>query len=175
MKNKVFKNDLKYLTQQSLVSSLARYVQVDDLKLPRELFLRKVLDRIVNDLSAPIAVPRTSQGPWGDFDYRTGGRAAQVEITSLRAAPGRAKDRCSRKPLADLLHPQIFRRFLAAVRDDIERHLGAIRQTVQAGLLDGRNMDENVLAAAIRRDEAITLLAVKPFHCSTRHVALSSR
>jgi hypothetical protein len=63
MKNKVFKNDLKYLTQQSLVSSLARYVQVDDLKLPRELFLRKVLDRIVNDLSAPVAVPRTSQGP----------------------------------------------------------------------------------------------------------------
>jgi hypothetical protein len=63
MKNKVFKNDLKYLTQQSLVSSLARYVQVDDLKLPRELFLRKVLDRIVNDLSAPVAVPGTSQGP----------------------------------------------------------------------------------------------------------------
>jgi hypothetical protein len=63
MKNKVLKNDLKYLTQQSLASSLARYVQVDDLKLPRELFLRKVLDRIVNDLSAPIAVPRTSQGP----------------------------------------------------------------------------------------------------------------
>jgi hypothetical protein len=59
MKNKVFKNDLKYLTQQSLVSSLARYVQVDDLKLPRELFLRKVLDRIVNDLSARVAVPRT--------------------------------------------------------------------------------------------------------------------
>jgi hypothetical protein len=63
MKNKVLKNDLKYLTQQSLASSLARYVQVDDLKLPRELFLRKVLDRIVNDLSAPVAVPRTSQGP----------------------------------------------------------------------------------------------------------------
>ena len=54
MKNKVLKNDLKYLTQQSLASSLARYVQVDDLKLPRELFLRKVLDRIVNDLSAPV-------------------------------------------------------------------------------------------------------------------------
>jgi hypothetical protein len=36
-------------------------------------------------------------------------------------------------------------------RDDIERHLGAIRQAVRAGLLDGRNMDENVLAAAIRR------------------------
>jgi hypothetical protein len=54
MKNKVFENDRKYLTQQSLVSSLARYVQVDDLKLPRELFLRKVLDRIVNDLSTPV-------------------------------------------------------------------------------------------------------------------------
>ena len=52
MKNKVFKNDLKYLTQQSLVSSLARYVRVDDLKLPREKFLRLVIDR-VNDLSAP--------------------------------------------------------------------------------------------------------------------------
>jgi hypothetical protein len=43
---------------------------------------------------------------------------AQVEITSLRAAPGRPKDRCSRKPLADSLHPQIFRRFLAAVQPD---------------------------------------------------------
>jgi hypothetical protein len=39
-------------------------------------------------------------------------------------------------------------------------------------LFDGRNMDENVLAAAIRCDEAITLLAVKPFHCPTSHVAL---
>jgi transposase len=44
---------------------------------------------------------------------------------SLRAALGRAKDRCSRKPLADLLHLRIFRRFLAAVRDDIERHCAA--------------------------------------------------
>src|SRR6266436_5967355 len=52
-----------------------------------------------------------------------------------------------------LTSPQIFRRFLAAVRDDIERHLGAIRQAVQAGLLDGRDMDEHVLAAGVRRDE----------------------
>ena len=45
---------------------------------------------------------------------------------------------------------------------------------LQAGLLDGRNMDEYVLAAAIWRDEVITLLAVKPLHCTARHVALPS-
>jgi len=122
----------------------------------------------------PITRPRGLRAAHAPLRRPLPHPTAQVEITSLRAPPGRAKDRCSRKPLANLLHPQIFRRFLAAVRDDIERHLGAIRQAVQAGLLDGRNMDENVFAAAIRRDEAITLLAVKPFHCPTRSVICSS-
>jgi hypothetical protein len=84
-----------YLTQQSLVSSLARYVQVDDLKLPRELFLRKVLDRIVNDL---IAVPRTSQGP---------GLAAQQ--CEREGAFRRATFRGVLSPFRSLCHPLVGR------------------------------------------------------------------
>jgi hypothetical protein len=63
-----------------------------------------------------------------ETDFRRPTRGARARVGSLqqKAAGGLTS-----------LHPQIFRRFLAAVRDDIERHLGAIRQAVQAGLLDG--------------------------------------
>jgi hypothetical protein len=44
---------------------------------------------------------------------------AQEEITNLRAVPGHAKDRCSRKPLADLLHPQHNCRQIARIGDGI--------------------------------------------------------
>src|ERR1700730_18110266 len=54
----------------------------------------------------------------------------------------------------------------------MERDLCAIRQAIQAGLLDGRNMDENVLAARIWRDKAVTLRRVEPLHSTARHVAL---
>ena len=121
---------------------------------PRVVFFELARFRAVGQ-KASLGTPQAGARP---MTRPPGPRAPHAQITSLCAAPWRAKDRCSRKPLADLLHPQVFRQFLATVRDDIERHLGAIRQAVQAGFLDGRNMDENALAAAIRRDEAITLL-----------------
>lgn len=40
--------------EQKLLNSLTRYIQANDVHLPRDLFLRSVMDRIVDDLSAPI-------------------------------------------------------------------------------------------------------------------------
>jgi hypothetical protein len=70
------------------------------------------------------------------------------------------------------LQLQVSSRLLAAVADDVIGDLGAIRQAVHAGFLDGRDMDEDVLAAAVRLDEAITLGRIEPFHCPARHAAL---
>jgi phosphoribosylamine-glycine ligase len=39
---------------RSLAASLAQYVRADDVSLSRELFLRLVLNRIVDDLSARL-------------------------------------------------------------------------------------------------------------------------
>jgi hypothetical protein len=47
------------VTTKKLVSSLSEYVEPDDVRLPRELFLRALLDRIVNDLSRQL--PRQAQ------------------------------------------------------------------------------------------------------------------
>ena len=44
-----------------LANSLVAYVFGDDAKLPRELFLRLVIDRIVDDLSAPLALARADK------------------------------------------------------------------------------------------------------------------
>ena len=52
MKNKVLQSDRR--AHKNLVSLLTRFVEPDDLGLPREQFLRAVLDRIVNDLSKPL-------------------------------------------------------------------------------------------------------------------------
>jgi hypothetical protein len=71
---------------------------------------------------------------------------------------------------AFLANPQIFRRFLATVGDDVKRDLGALDQRAEACLLDGRDMDEYVLAAGVRRDEPITLLPVKQLDRTYRHV-----
>src|SRR6476646_828540 len=88
---------------------------------------------------------------------------------SLGARPSSAQRQ--REPAAASLQPQIFRRFLAAARDYVEGDLVAFPQ-VNAGALDGRNMDENVLATAVRRDKPVTLGRVEPLHSTTRHVAL---
>jgi hypothetical protein len=69
-----------------------------------------------------------------------------------------------------LAYPQIFRRLLAPVRDNIERNLGALIEAAKARSFYGRDVHEHVLAAAIRRDEAITFLSIKPLHFTSRHV-----
>src|ERR1019366_1633765 len=65
---------------------------------------------------------------------------------------------------------QILRRFLALVRDDIERDLVALSQVAQARFLDRRDMDEHVLPAVVRLNEAVALRCVEPLYCTARHV-----
>jgi len=94
--------------------------------------------------------------------------AAGLSLATRESPPWTGgRDRRSR-----LANPQILSRFFALVRDDIEGHLCAFNQRTEARFFDRRDMDEYVLAAAIWRDESITLYCIKPFHSSARHVAL---
>src|ERR1700682_6107265 len=69
-----------------------------------------------------------------------------------------------------LAHAQVFCRFLAAVRHNVVTDLGALVQSAKPGFLDRRDVHEHILAAAVRLNETIALLPVKPLHCSCRQV-----
>jgi hypothetical protein len=56
-----------------------------------------------------------------------------------------------------------------AVRDKLEGHFVALAQLVEAGTFDGADVNEGVLAAVIRRNEAEALFGIKPFYGSLRH------
>jgi hypothetical protein len=73
--------------------------------------------------------------------------------------------------MAPSLHLQIFRTLFALVWNDVVGDLVALTEVIQASLLNGRDMDEHILAAtAIRRDETIPLGRVEPLHSTCRHV-----
>jgi hypothetical protein len=72
-----------------------------------------------------------------------------------------------------LADPQVFRRRLALVRDFVIAHLGTLIEAAKARSFDGRDMDENVLAAVVRLNEAVALGRVEPLHCTHRHVEFS--
>src|SRR4051812_2408958 len=63
---------------------------------------------------------------------------------------------------------QAVRRDLAGstVGDHFKPDLLAFLESPQVGALDGADMDENVLAAILRLNEAEALLAVEEFNCS---------
>src|ERR1700730_9096081 len=95
---------------------------------------------------------------------------SQPEGAGPSPAPWLTGDRIGRS--ADL---QIFGRFLATVRDDVETHLRAFRQAGVASLLDRGDMDEHVFAAGVRLDKPVTLGRVEPLHCPHRHVSFSDK
>src|SRR5262245_60116850 len=66
-------------------------------------------------------------------------------------------------------HFEVFRRLLAAVADDLILHGLPLVEGGQARALDSRDMDEHVLAAALRLDKAVTLGRVEPLHGSGSH------
>jgi hypothetical protein len=74
----------------------------------------------------------------------------------------------ARSCLTTLISTAESDRFLAGVADHVVGNFGALGEAVHAGLLDRRDMDEYVLATAVRRDEALAFFAGEPFHCSTR-------
>src|ERR1700760_1849153 len=69
---------------------------------------------------------------------------------------------------------QIRRPGAARVGDAVDRHFLAFVQRTHASRFDGRGMDEHVLAAAFRRDEAKTLGGVEELYGSDGHLQFPS-
>ena len=71
---------------------------------------------------------------------------------------------------------QIFRRGLAglAIGNNIEGDFLPLIEATHPGALDRADMDEDILAAVIRLDEAKAFLAVEPLYRTLRHVTLLS-
>src|SRR5690348_15070548 len=67
---------------------------------------------------------------------------------------------------------EIAGRFLAAIAHDLVLDLLALIEPRQSGALDRRDVDEDVLAAGIRLDEAVTLLRVEPLDRTRSHSGL---
>jgi hypothetical protein len=74
----------------------------------------------------------------------------------INRAVDHSRKKSWREPAFISRHLQIFRRFLALVRDYVIRDLVAFAEVIQTSLLDSRDMDEYVLAAtAVGLNEAI--------------------
>ena len=59
-----------------------------------------------------------------------------------------------------------------AIGNNLERDLLSLIEAVQPGAFDSADVHEDILATAIRLDETVTFLAVKPLYDSLRHVTL---
>ncbi len=70
-------------------------------------------------------------------------------------------------------HSQVFRRFLAAICDDVVAYLSSLGKGGETCPLDRRYMDEDILAAGIRLNETIPLRRIEPLYYPHRHVEFS--
>jgi hypothetical protein len=68
---------------------------------------------------------------------------------------------------------QIGCRGLSALGHNVERDFLSLVEAAHPGAFDSADVDEHVLAAVIRLDEAEALLAVEPLYGSLRHVNVS--
>ena len=68
-----------------------------------------------------------------------------------------------------LLHLQIFRTLFAFVRDHVITDLVAFAEVIQAGLFNSRDVHENILAAAVGLNKAVSLSRIEPLHSTYRH------
>jgi hypothetical protein len=74
--------------------------------------------------------------------------------------------------IGELIDAKIFSAGLAAhaVGLGLERHLLTLIEGAKAGAFDGADMNEDVLAAIVRLDEAEALCRVEPLNCSGCHL-----
>jgi len=69
-------------------------------------------------------------------------------------------------PSAD---PQILRRHFSAIFLHFITYFGAFVQIAEAGPLHGRDVDEHIIAPAVRLNKTKTLGRVEPLHRTCRH------
>jgi len=67
-------------------------------------------------------------------------------------------------------YSEVFGGFFPAVSRDFVAYLSALIQAAQTRSLDGRDMDEHVLAARVGLDKSIALCRIEPLHCTYCHV-----
>ena len=72
-------------------------------------------------------------------------------------------------------NPQILRRGLTPIRDELEFDGLPLIETPEAGALHRRDMNKDVLAATLRLNKSITLGRIEPFHGTCRHLSCSDR
>jgi hypothetical protein len=73
------------------------------------------------------------------------------------------------KRTLQLLHFDVFRRFLALVGNEFVFDYCAFIEGGQARPLNGGDMHEHIFAAALRLNEAISLSRIEPLHCTCWH------
>src|SRR5262249_30640212 len=96
-------------------------------------------------------------------------------IAVLRSGAQTKSARYRASASGDSLHGfEIVRRRLAglAIHHDFERNALTFPELAQAGAFHGADMDEHVLAAALRLNESITLLRVEPLDGAVIHESL---
>jgi len=69
---------------------------------------------------------------------------------------------------------QIACRGLSALGHNVERDFLSLVEAMQPGAFHSADVDEDVLAAVVRLDEAKAFLAVEPLYGSSHHVTLLS-
>ena len=67
-------------------------------------------------------------------------------------------------------YPEVFGGLFPAVSRHLVAYLSALIQAAQTCSLDGRDMDEHVLAASVGLNKSIALRRIEPLHCAYRHV-----
>ena len=111
--------------------------------------------------------------------HLVGGRCADCMPQRPRSERGviappavRIEGAGSARPGAESGQSQIDGAFTpVAAGFDVEGDLLVVAQTGQARALDSRDVDENVLGAAFRLDEAEALGCIEPFHGAIGHVS----
>src|SRR5207302_6648633 len=73
---------------------------------------------------------------------------------------------------AGLHFPDVRRLRALGALGDLELHLLTLCEAAEALHLDGRVVDEHVLAASVGSDEAIAFRIVEPLHGTSRHPSL---
>jgi hypothetical protein len=100
-----------------------------------------------------------------------GAGAGFIDPACRQYNAGRAGSVPSRPRLRGSNGSQIVRGRLAApaIGDNVKGHFLTLVEAPQTSALYGADMNENVIAALIRLDEAKAFLAVEPFHGSGLH------
>jgi hypothetical protein len=115
-----------------------------------------------------LAAPQVPKGRPRRGEWRQDPQASGRDYLLSNHTEGRAG-----RPTCGSLHLEVLRRGLPLVCNLFVLDLLALVEGRQTGPLYRRNMDENVLAAALRLNEPITFGRVEPLHDTSRHRSLS--